>query len=145
MKSEKPNHKLPQSMEDIRSGRIFDVPPGYFEKLDKTIFDALPEDRRSDSEPATLQWLKYWPIAASVALLVMAAWWINRSESLIGKNLAEVAELHEFIQEEIMEYDIETLAGLLPEDETTGLFSEEADDLETYIMEHIEDFDPLSY
>jgi len=140
------HHKgLPEAMEEIRSGQVFEVPSGYFEELDSRIFNSQTQGKRSTARPAFIFLRKYWPVAASVALLMMIVWWMNRDVISTDSNVVNLNELHDFIQEQIMEYDIETLAGMASGEETSNLFPGDTETLETYILEHLEDFETILY
>lgn len=149
MKKETNKDGLTKAMEDIRSGNVFDVPEDYFENLTSRLFNEDGTFLPVRHHPGKLRELRPWLIAASLVLMVTMTWWyFNGWTGDTEINITE-ASLHEYIQSQIMEYDVKTLAGNLSEaDIDAGFYNHPDVDIElfeNYIQENIEDFETMLY
>jgi len=145
MKSMKNNTGLPKEMEDIKEGRIFETPPGYFENLTGRFFDNEGHYRVAENKSAKIRQLRPWLIAASVVLIATLALWITFDLQRPTNDLIDLSTLDDYIQSEIMEYDLEALSANLNEIDLYSISEDDANSYEKYIEENLEDFNELIY
>ncbi len=137
---------LPEEMQDIKEGRIFETPPDYFENLTDRLFDKEGHYRFSESKPTKILRLRPWLIAASIALIVAMAFWFTYDNYNTSTNhLTNASSLNDYIQAEIMEYDLEVLSANLNEIDLYSLSENDANFYEKYIEENLEDFDEIIF
>lgn len=147
MKKEKKSGQLPEEMADIKSGRIFEIPPDYFSHLNDQFFDQKDQYHPPHQNTRKIIPLRLWWIAASIALLVSVAWWYS-SDVMTSSSSSDVVnqgELGEYIQSEIMEYDLESLAQNLSDNDLNPISQDDAESYQSYIEEHLEDFEDIIY
>ena len=146
MKNNNKIDPLPKEMADIKSGRIFEVPPGYFDQLSEQLFDKDNNFNPPAKNFSKIRSLRIWMVAASIAALISLSWWFVNDSSIITDNsITTEAELSEYIQQEIMEYDLESLSQNLNDADLYSLTEDETQPYKKYIEEHFEDFDEILY
>lgn len=146
MKIYKENDEMPKEMADIKSGKIFEVPPGYFDQLSKQLFDQSDHRDSTPLKSTKIKSLQPWLVAASFAVLITLGWWYSTNKSVSSiNNIAVESELSAYIQQEIMEYDLEALSLILKDEDLYSLTEDDQNPYKIYIEEHFEDFDDILY
>lgn len=119
MKNDKkhPVDLMNERLEEIKNGKVFDVPADYFQRLEQELF----VNRRSEFMPlsssaglkARVLSLRPLTYAASFLILIGLVWWMWKGTDKNGSGFAEkfVPEyvLEQYLETEIMELDLEYL------------------------------------
>ena len=124
------HNEYPKDWEDWKSKPSYQVPEGYFDKLEERLVTDIPEEQDHWSVKLIVLY------ATSIAAMLVIGFGINQilhqDESNINYTLSE-EEYNEFIEDYSYEIDDNTLYGLLEEEEIEALEEELFDDIETDI------------
>lgn len=145
MKNNEPIGDLPDQISDIASGKIFDVPPDYFKNLQEQLFDNKGELKILEQRTSAIHTLRPWLVAASIALVAYTGWFMLSRDHLQMEDLQDKTTLSEYIQMEIMEYDLETLSRGLNESDLYPISDARISLYEEYIEENIDEYDGIIY
>lgn len=122
----------------------FRVPEGYFESLEDRILQQL-------AQPAKVRTLWYRHNSARAAMaaaaILLLAWFVIQPSDSDAQELPEATEVAAYLNSEAVELNTDELLGYLEEDDLDMLFEEdtlvELDELESYILENIDDSELL--
>lgn len=133
MKSDKLNEELPQFLQDLKAkGDGLQVPDGYFEEMEDAVFARLRAS--GDLDRPKMQVVKRpglfaayirprtaMALAAALALILTAVWFVRQSASVAQETPLASAELTEediesYVLDNLHEFDAEQLASLTKEE-----------------------------
>ena len=125
----------------------FIVPEGYFEQLQKEVRQQIAAPANQKARTLRLSW-RTFAAAASVAALAGAALFLFRSENPAqGTSFAALSgqEMHEYISQNIDEFDLEMLLPFATASITEGSWLESANpddpDMQEYMYELLDEID----
>ncbi len=145
MNQEKPMDPIPNKMTDIKSERIFDIPPNYFNQLEGQFFDSNGKYIHSAQKKRSFRSHYIWSIAATIALVVSVAWWYSTDHSGSTQTTISETDLEHYIQSNIMDFDLEMLTQSLVRELSSPDVPIETGNYQSYIQENLDDFEDLLY
>jgi hypothetical protein len=133
MKSDKLNEELPQFLQDMKArGDGLEVPEGYFDAMEDAVFARLRAS--GDLDRPKMQVVKRpglfaayirprtaMALAAALALVLAAVWFVRQSDSVAQESPLASLELTEediesYVLDNLHEFDTEQLASLSKEE-----------------------------
>lgn len=123
----------------------FVVPDGYFDGLEEQIMQRLKPEVAVVPISAGAKWVKLrWAVSAIAACLVGFLLWNQGSEP--EADWPDAAEMLSYLEEEAMDLSDDDLLGYLNEGELEELLQTpmaEEDELELYLIDHLDDTELL--
>lgn len=129
----------PWLRDQSRTRHGMQVPPGYFENMESSVFNKIDADgdRRQVMTTRTGGLLRMfrrpaaWAAAAAVVAIALAAWWMWRPqtgsavpEEIYVETLTE-EDIEEYVLDNITEFDSEQLASIASVEELPEILPEE--------------------
>ena len=122
----------------------FELPDGYFESLEDRIMSKVqntPKVRSLWFQKSQVQ------LGMAAAALLLLALFIVQPTDLDGVELPEASEVAAYLESEALELTTDDLLGYMEESELDELFADETlvelEELETYILENLDDSELL--
>lgn len=114
-------------------------PEGYFENFPDRILNRWKEEQ-SYSKTRIIDWKRIAGIAASVAVLLIASYWLLQKPPSTQPEPISSLEAYQYVQENIGEFEdlIESSGIIVPESETDI----PQDAIEEYLIEQLEETEP---
>lgn len=155
MKNDKkrPAGLMDERLEEIKNGKVFDVPVDYFQRLEQELFVNRRSEFMPSSPPASKKGrvlsLRPLTYAASFLILIGLVWWMWKGTDKSGSGFAEkfVPEyvLEQYLETEIMELDLEYLLQDLTDEDLQVLSDGIMLPYESYIDAYFEEFEEFMY
>lgn len=118
------------------------VPDGYFDTLEDRLLEQVQEAQKQNEPKVRKLWPQQWQYAAAIAASLIIGFLLFMPKENPSLEELPLAEVEHFIQNDGLEIHLQDVAQLFNDSElqelSIGLQFEE-NQLETYLMEHIDE------